>query len=68
VRKAYPPGDAHKYAEATAGIAMRLRGKRVDDRLEACGTFCKLQVELTPDGALRPREWMVVARQGYYRK
>ena len=87
-RKAYPPGDAHKYAEATGGIAMGLRGKRVDERLAAviddlrsrytigyrpsesklAGTFCKLRVELAPDGALRPREWMVVARQGYYRK
>lgn len=32
------------------------------------GTFCRLRVELAPDGALRPKEWKVMARQGYYRK
>ena len=32
------------------------------------GTFCKLLVELAPGGALRPNEWVVFARQGYYRK
>jgi hypothetical protein len=32
------------------------------------GTFCKLRVELAPQGALRPKEWTVLARQGYYRK
>jgi len=32
------------------------------------GTFCKLRVELAPGGALRPSEWVVLARQGYYRK
>jgi VWFA-related protein len=32
------------------------------------GTFCKLHLELAPDGALRPTEWIVLARQGYYRR
>jgi VWFA-related protein len=32
------------------------------------GTFCKLRVELAPEGALRTKEWTVLARQGYYRK
>jgi hypothetical protein len=32
-RKAYPPGDAHNYAEATGGQAPRLRGKKPDERL-----------------------------------
>ena len=32
------------------------------------GMFCKLRVELAPDGPLRAKEWTVVARQGYYRK
>jgi hypothetical protein len=35
---------------------------------KAPGTFCKLRVELAPDGALRPKEWKVLARQGYYRQ
>jgi VWFA-related protein len=32
------------------------------------GTFCKLHVELAPDGPLRSNEWVVSARQGYYRR
>jgi VWFA-related protein len=32
------------------------------------GTFCKAQVSLAPDSALRPLEWKVLARAGYYRK
>jgi hypothetical protein len=32
-RKSYPPGDAHKYAEATGGEAMELRGKNAGERL-----------------------------------
>ncbi len=31
------------------------------------GTFCKIQVSLAPDGSLRPNEWKVLARAGYYR-
>jgi hypothetical protein len=32
------------------------------------GTFRKIRVELSPSGTLRPKEWTVLARQGYYRK
>jgi VWFA-related protein len=32
------------------------------------GTFCDLRVELAPETALRPKEWTVFARRGYYRK
>jgi VWFA-related protein len=32
------------------------------------GTFCKLRVELAPDGPLHPKEWNVLSRAGYYRK
>jgi len=32
------------------------------------GTFCKLRLELAPNGALRPSEWIILARQGYYRR
>jgi VWFA-related protein len=31
-------------------------------------TFRRIRVELAPDGALRPKEWTVRAREGYYRK
>ncbi len=32
------------------------------------GTFCKVKVALAPDSSLRPQEWKVLARAGYYRK
>jgi len=32
------------------------------------GTFCKLRVAVAPNGRLRPQEWNVLAREGYYRK
>jgi VWFA-related protein len=32
------------------------------------GTFCKVKVTLAPDSSLRPQEWKVLARAGYYRK
>jgi VWFA-related protein len=32
------------------------------------GTFCRLNVALSPDAPLRPQEWDVLARAGYYRK
>jgi VWFA-related protein len=32
------------------------------------GTFCKLRVELSPESGLRPKEWVVLARAGYYSK
>jgi VWFA-related protein len=35
---------------------------------QAPGTFRKIRVELAPGGALRPKEWTVLAREGYYRK
>jgi len=35
---------------------------------QPAGMFCKIHVELAPDGRLRPKEWSVLARQGYYRK
>jgi Ca-activated chloride channel family protein len=31
------------------------------------GTFCKVRVSLASTGALRPKEWTVLARAGYYR-
>jgi VWFA-related protein len=87
-RKSHPPGDAHKYAEITGGVATGLRGKKVDERLaeliddlraryvvgyrpresKPAGTFCKVRVELAPNAPLRRREWVVLTRQGYYRK
>jgi hypothetical protein len=32
------------------------------------GTFCRLHVTLSPEAPLRPQEWTVLARAGYYRK
>lgn len=35
---------------------------------QPAGAFRKVRVELAPGGALRPKEWKVLAREGYYRK
>jgi len=32
------------------------------------GTFCRVRVTLAPGAPLRPKEWRVLARAGYYRK
>ncbi len=32
------------------------------------GTFCRVNVALAPGAPLRPQEWRVLARTGYYRK
>lgn len=32
------------------------------------GTFCRVKVALSADAPLRPQEWRVLARAGYYRK
>jgi VWFA-related protein len=32
------------------------------------GTFCRLKVALAPGAPLRPQEWRVLARAGYYRR
>lgn len=42
-------------------------GYRPSDQ-QAAGTFRKIRVELVPFRTLRPKEWTVRARQGYYRK
>jgi len=42
-------------------------GYRASDQLTA-GTFRQIRVELSPDAPLRPQEWTILARRGYYRK
>ena len=42
-------------------------GYRPSDEKPA-GAFCKIHVALSPEGALRAKEWKVLARAGYYRK
>jgi Ca-activated chloride channel family protein len=86
--KAFPPGDARKYAELTGGQAVGLRGKQPEERLaqlidelrarytigyrpsdpQSAGTFRQIHVELAPLQKLRPNEWKVLSRQGYYRR
>ncbi len=86
-KKAFPPGDARKYAELTGGDAVGIRGNHPEERLaqlidelrgrytigyrpsdsQAADTFRKIRVELAPGRKLRPREWTVLARAGYYR-
>ena len=86
--KAFPPGNALRYAELTGGQAVGLRGRHPDERLaqlidelrarytigyrpsepQPAGTFRRIHVELVPSGTLRPKEWSVRARAGYYRR
>jgi VWFA-related protein len=42
-------------------------GYRPSD-VQPVGRFRKVRVEVSPDGRLRPKEWTILARQGYYRK
>ncbi|HUA57504.1 MAG TPA: VWA domain-containing protein [Verrucomicrobiae bacterium] len=35
---------------------------------QPAGTFRRIKVILSPHGLLRPKEWTVLAREGYYRK
>jgi len=87
-KKAFPPGDARRYAELTGGQAVGLRGKQPEARLaqlidelrarytigyrpsdpQPAGTFREIQVKLVPSKKMRPRQWVVLARQGYYSK
>jgi VWFA-related protein len=84
----YSPGDAHKYAELTGGLAIGMRGRGADERLAEVidslrgrytigyrptedkppGTFCRVKVALAPGAPLRPQEWRVLSRAGYYRR
>ena len=35
---------------------------------KSAGTFCRVRVALAPGAPLRPQEWRVLVREGYYRK
>jgi VWFA-related protein len=35
---------------------------------KSAGTFCRVRVVLAPGAPLRPQEWRVLVREGYYRK
>jgi hypothetical protein len=61
--KSHPPGDARNDAEWTARPVPVIVPRR--SRL---GHAAGCHLELATDGALRPIEWTVLARQGYYRR
>lgn len=57
-----------RLAEAIDGLRSRYTiGYRPADSKPA-GTFCRLHVALASAAPLRPQEWKVLVRQGYYRK
>jgi VWFA-related protein len=57
-----------RLAEAIDGLRSRYTiGYRPKDAKPA-GTFCPIQVALAPGAPIRPKEWKVLVRQGYYRK
>jgi VWFA-related protein len=57
-----------RLAEAIDGLRSRYTiGYRPADAKPA-GTFGRIHVALAPGAPLRPQEWKVLVRQGYYRK
>ena len=57
-----------RLAEAIDGLRSRYTiGYRPKDAKPG-GTFCPVQVMLAPGAPIRPKEWKVLVRQGYYRK
>jgi VWFA-related protein len=57
-----------RLAEAIDGLRSRYTiGYRPKDAKPA-GTYCPIQVALAPGAPIRPKEWKVLVRQGYYRK
>ncbi len=57
-----------RLAEAIDGLRSRYTiGYRPADSKPA-GTFCRVQVALAAGAPIRPKEWKVLVREGYYRK
>jgi VWFA-related protein len=57
-----------RLAEAIDGLRSRYTiGYRPADSKPA-GTFCRIRVALAPGAPVKPQEWKVLVRQGYYRK
>ena len=57
-----------RLAEAIDGLRSRYTiGYRPKDTKPA-GTFCPIRVALASGAPIRPKEWKVLVRQGYYRK
>lgn len=57
-----------RLAEAIDGLRSRYTiGYRPKDAKPA-GTFCPIRIALAPGAPIRPKEWKVLVRQGYYRK
>lgn len=59
-------------AERLAEVIDSLRGMYTigyrPTEEKPAGTFCRVKVTLAPSAPLRPKEWRVLARAGYYRK
>jgi hypothetical protein len=59
-------------AERLAEIVDSLRGRYTfgyhPSEDKPAGTFCRTKVLLAPHGPLRPQEWRVAVRAGYYRR
>jgi len=60
-----------KAEERLAAMIDELRARYtigyVPSQPKPAGTFCNLRVEVASSGSLRPAEWKVLARKGYYR-
>jgi VWFA-related protein len=57
-----------RLAETIDGLRSRYTIGYRPTGSKPAGTFCFIRVALPPGAQLRPQEWKVVVRQGYYRK
>lgn len=57
-----------RLAEAIDGLRSRYTIGFHPTQAKPAGTFCRVRVALAPGAPLRPQEWNVLVRQGYYRR
>jgi VWFA-related protein len=57
-----------RLAEAIDDLRSRYTVGYRPSEAKAAGTFCRVRVALAPGAPLRPQEWRVLVREGYYRK
>jgi Ca-activated chloride channel family protein len=87
LKKRYPWGDVHKYAEKTGGVTVGMSKSELNQKLAAlldtirsrytigyrpardaaAGTFCRIEVGLTPEASKRLGNVQIRAKAGYYR-
>ena len=87
LKKLLAPGDVHKYAEKTGGIAVAAHKSEITRKVcalldairsrytigyrpardAAPGTFCRVEVRLTPEAVRRLGDVVIRNKSGYFR-